>query len=120
LAAALTARSIFAGNDDPRWAEGSARYRGVWLVVLLTGMAFGIAEVRPIPVIILAQAFNGLLLPLVAVFLWIAMNDRELLGPEGVNSRLQNLTLGVVAVICVALGLRGVVAAARSALAMIS
>ena len=48
------------------------------------------------------------------------MNDRELLGPEGVNSRLQNLTMGVVAVICVALGLRGVVAAARSALAMIS
>jgi len=119
LAAALTARSIFGGSDDPRWAEGSARFRGVWLVVLLTGMAFGVAEVRPIPVIILAQAFNGLLLPLVAVFLWIAMNDRQLLGPEGVNSRLQNLAMSIVVVICVALGLRGLIAAARGALAMI-
>jgi len=119
LAAALTARSIFGGGDDPRWAEGSARFRGVWLVVLLTGMAFGVAEVQPIPVIILAQAFNGLLLPLVAVFLWIAMNDRQLLGPEGVNTRLQNLAMSIVAVICVGLGLRGLIAAARGALTMI-
>jgi Mn2+/Fe2+ NRAMP family transporter len=99
--------------------ENSLRYRAVWLGVLVIGMAFGIADVRPIPVIILAQAFNGLLLPLVAVFLWIAMNDRDLLG-EGVNSRLQNLVMGVVVLVCVVLGLRGLIAAIRGALAFIS
>ena len=98
--------------------ENSLRYRAVWLGVLATGMAFGIANVQPIPVIILAQAFNGLLLPLVAVFLWIAMNDSGLLG-EGVNSRLQNLVMGVVVLVCVGLGLRGLMAAVRGALAMI-
>jgi Mn2+/Fe2+ NRAMP family transporter len=83
-------------------------------------MAFGIADVKPIPVIILAQAFNGLILPLVAVFLWMAMNDRELLGEAGINSRLQNLVLGAVVVVCVILGLRGLWAAISGALEFLS
>ena len=118
LAAALTARSLLGEKDDPKWKENSLRYRAVWLGVLVTGMAFGIADVRPIPVIILAQAFNGLLLPLVAVFLWIAMNDRDLLG-EGVNSLLQNLVMGLVVLVCIGLGLRGLEAAVSGALAML-
>ena len=115
LAAAITARSLLGENNDPRWAEGSLRYRAVWLGVLATGMAFGIVGVRPIPVIILAQAFNGLLLPLVAVFLWIAVNDRDLLGETGVNSRVQNVIMGAVTLACIALGLRGLIAAVSSA-----
>jgi len=119
LAAAITARSVLGEDDDPRWMEGSLRYRAVWLGVLATGMAFGIADVRPIPVIILAQTFNGFLLPLIAVFLWLAMNDRDLLGDKGVNSLPQNLVMGVVVLTCLALGLRGLVAAVRGALGMI-
>jgi Mn2+/Fe2+ NRAMP family transporter len=118
LAAALTARSLLEKNDDRKWTETSLRYRGVWLGVLVIGMAFGIANVRPIPVIILAQAFNGLMLPLVAVFLWIAMNDHGLLG-EGVNSRLQNIVLGAVVLVCIVLGLRGLSAAVNAALALL-
>jgi Mn2+/Fe2+ NRAMP family transporter len=118
LAAALTARSLLGEKDDPIWRENSLRYRAVWLGVLVIGMAFGIADVRPIPVIILAQAFNGLLLPFVAVFLWIAMNDRDLLG-EGVNSRLQNVVMGVVVLVCVGLGLRGVLAAVSGAIRLL-
>ena len=120
LAAALTARSLLGEKDDLRWAERSVRYRAVWIGVLLTGMAFGIADVQPIPVIILAQAFNGLILPLVAVFLWIAMNDRDLLGAEGANTRLQNLMMGVVVLVCIVLGLRGVITAVRGALAFLA
>ncbi len=119
LAAALTARSLLSAADDPRWAERSPRFRGVWAVVLATGMAFGIAGLRPIPVIILAQAFNGLLLPLVALFLWIAMNDRALLGGRGANSRVQNLVMGAVVVVCFVLGLRGLAAAVQSALRLL-
>jgi Mn2+/Fe2+ NRAMP family transporter len=114
LAAALAARSVF-GADDERWSPTSARFRAVWLLVLLAGMGFGIAGVQPIPVIILAQAFNGLLLPFIAVFLWIAMNDRVLLGERGVNSTLQNLVMGTVVLVCVVLGLRGLKAALAAA-----
>jgi manganese transport protein len=111
LAAALAARSLFGGEGDDRWAPRSARFRAVWMSVLLAGMAFGVADVRPIPVIILAQAFNGLLLPLVAVFLWMTMNDRRLLGDEGVNSMAQNVFMGAVVLVCIGLGLRGLIAA---------
>jgi len=115
LAAALAARSLFGGGGDERWAPRSARFRAVWLGVLLAGTAFGIADVRPIPVIILAQAFNGLLLPLVAVFLWMTMNDREFLGDRGVNSVSQNVVMGAVVLVCVGLGLRGLIAAVNGA-----
>jgi Mn2+/Fe2+ NRAMP family transporter len=116
LAAALTARSLLGNSDDPRWSERSFRFRAVWMIVLATGMVFGISGVRPIPVIILAQAFNGVLLPLIAVFLWAAVNDRKLLGLDGVNSRLQNLLTGAVVIVTVVLGLRGVIAAVQSVL----
>jgi hypothetical protein len=42
-----------------------------------------------------------MMLPMVAVFVWGAMNDRDLLGENGVNSRLQNLATGAVVTACV-------------------
>lgn len=119
LAAALAARSLLGTADDPRWTERSPRFRAVWVGVLATGIGFGVSGLRPIPVIILAQAFNGLLLPLVAIFLWISMNDRALLGDDGVNSRLQNLVTGAVVLVCVVLGVRALAAAVQSALRLL-
>lgn len=110
LAAAITARTLL----GRKWSEDSPRYRAVWFIVLLTGAVFGAMGVKPIVVILLAQAFNGLVLPLIAVFLWITMNDRELLGNDGVNTFIQNLVMGLVVLTCVALGLRGLVAAAAN------
>jgi Mn2+/Fe2+ NRAMP family transporter len=120
LAAAITVRTLVGGAERPQWSESGVRFRAVWLGVLLFGAGFGIAGVQPIPVIILAQAFNGLLLPLVAVFLWLTMNDRGLLGDRGVNTLPQNLLMGVVVVACVVLGLRGLAAAAGGILSMLS
>jgi Mn2+/Fe2+ NRAMP family transporter len=120
LAAAITARTLFARDGGPDWSERSPRYRLVWVVVLAFGVVFGMTGVKPIPAIILAQAFNGLVLPLIAVFLWLTMNDRELLGDDGVNSRLQNLVMGVVVFVCVILGLRGLLAAARGLVSLIA
>ena len=53
---------------------------------------------------------------MVAVFLWVAMNDRNLLGENGVYSRLQNLVTGAVVLVCVILGLCGLTAAVQSAI----
>jgi manganese transport protein len=115
LAAALAARSLLASADESRWGVNSRLFTAVWVGVLAVGVAFGVAGVRPVPVIILAQAFNGLLLPLVAVFLWKTMNDRHLLGEIGVNSVAQNVVMGAVVTACLVLGLRGLVAALATA-----
>lgn len=80
LAAALTVRGLIAEPHDPRWSATGWRFRAVWGAVLAAGVAFGMAGIRPVPAIVLAQALNGLLLPVVAVFLMLAMRDSARLG----------------------------------------
>lgn len=119
LAGAITARTLLGDAGEESWNERSWRYRSVWIAVLVVGVTLGATGVKPIPVIILAQAFNGLVLPLIAVFLWLTMNDRQLLGEDGVNTLTQNVVMGTVVISCVVIGLRGLVAAAASALAFV-
>ena len=96
LAAAMTARSLLGDEADPgRWSPRSWRYRATWLGVLAAGLAFGVSGIRPVPAIIAAQALNGMMLPLIAAFLVLAVNDRQLLG-ERVNGALGNLAALVV------------------------
>lgn len=116
LAAALTARSLFAqGSQDPRWVDDAWRYRAVWLAVLAAGVTFGLLDVRPVPAIIAAQALNGVLLPWVALFLLLVMNDHQQLG-DAANGPGQNLALGAVVIVAVLLGVRGVISAATQIL----
>ncbi len=117
LAAAVTARSLFQKPGDPdRWSERSWRYRTVWLAVLLTGLGFGLSDVSPIPAIILAQALNGILLPIVAIFLLLEVNDRGSLGSEGVNGVLSNALMGLIVAVTVLLGSANLARAAARAL----
>jgi manganese transport protein len=69
-----------ASSGGVREAPG---YRAVWAAVLAVGVGFGVAGVRPIPAILLAQALNGVLLPFAAVFLLLVVNDRALMGERG-------------------------------------
>lgn len=115
LAAAVTARSLFASSEeDENWAPNSLRFRGVWLAVLAVGIGFGLANIRPVPAILLAQAFNGILLPLVAVFLLLAVNDRKLMG-DALNSMFANVLLAPVVAATVLLGVVGIAKAVSSA-----
>ncbi len=104
LAAALTASQILATDrSDVRWSQRSWRYRAVWLGVLVTGVGFGVSDVRPIPAIVLAQALNGLLLPLVSIFLFRAVNDIELMGRH-TNRLGANSIMAVVVAVSFLLG----------------
>ena len=112
LAAAITARGLF-GRDAEAWQPNGWRFRGVWLAVLAIGLGFGLADVRPGPAILAAQAFNGALLPLVALFLLAAMNDEALLG-ERVNGLAANGFGLLVVGVATMLGLTAVARAAGS------
>lgn len=99
LAAAVTAKSLFAEARNETWKTNSLYFRLVWGAVLGVGLLFGLLEVKPIPAIILAQAINGVLLPIIVVFLILSVNDEKLLGKEYTNSILSNiLTLAILAV----------------------
>ncbi len=114
LAAALTARGLFERPGETRWSERAWRYRAVWGFVLLVGAAFAAAGTAPIPAIIAAQALNGAILPVVAVFLFIVVNDERRMGPQ-VNGRWANVALYVCVAVSVLLGTSGVLSAAARA-----
>ncbi len=116
LAAAITARSLFGSERAPeRWSDRSWRYRAVWGGVLGVGLLFGVSGVQPIPVIVVAQALNGVLLPITAVFLLLSVNDRSLMGEGALNGWLSNALMAVVTAITVMLGSIGVARAAARA-----
>ncbi len=104
LASAITAKSLFYEKKRPLWAEGRRWFVIVWLLVLLSGVAFGLADVKPIPVIILAQALNGLILPLITLFLFHVINDPALMGTYR-NGRGANLLMFFVNWVTLTLGL---------------
>lgn len=117
LAAAITARGLFEDREGPlRWGDRSWRFRAVWMGVLLFGLGFGVAGVRPIPVIILAQAFNGVLLPLAAIFLLWAVNDRRLMGEAGLNGPISNTLMVGVVLVSLVLGVNNVMRAGAAVL----
>ena len=80
------------------------RFRAVWSAIILVGMVLALAGGSPVAIIIFAQATNGLLLPLVAVFLLIAMNRKDLLGRYR-NNTAANLLGGAVVIAVAGLGI---------------
>ncbi len=119
LAAAVTARSVLGASVPGVWHERSGRYRAVWAGVLLVGVAFGLGEVQPIPAIIAAQALNGVVLPFVAVFLFIAVNDRSLMDGADLNRGARNVVMVLVVFITMVLGVTNVMRAAGGAFGIV-
>ncbi|MEM1319527.1 MAG: Nramp family divalent metal transporter [Bacteroidota bacterium] len=91
LAAAITAQSLFAEDGD--WGNRSRNFRLVWGIILTIGLLFGLTNFKPVPVIILAQAINGILLPVVTIFLLLAVNDRAILPERFCNGHLANAAM---------------------------
>lgn len=96
LAASITASSIIDQNGHSSWSQKGVRFRAVWVFVLLTGMVFGLLQVQPVPAIILAQALNGVFLPLIAVVLFLLINHSGLIPTVHQNGGLYNLLTSVV------------------------
>jgi len=65
------------------------RFRLVWIFILFLGVGFSSLGIKSIEIIRFAQITNGLLLPIIAVFLLWTMNRSAVLG-EYVNTKTQN------------------------------
>jgi Mn2+/Fe2+ NRAMP family transporter len=106
LAAAYTVLDATRRGRDTR----SVLARTVWAGCLVLGSFVALTSVRPVPLIFFAQVVNGLVLPVVAIVLLVAMNDRSRLGRH-VNTWRGNLAGGMVTLLCLVLGIRAVVLA---------
>lgn len=82
----------------------SPRFKIIWASTLLCGIAIAMTGTEPVALIVIAQAANGMLLPIVAVFLLIVMNQRTLLGTHR-NPLISNVLGGLVVFVVTGLGL---------------
>jgi manganese transport protein len=84
LTSAITAplAAAYATAGALGWAVDlrSWKLRATWGLIVVVGTVLAAAGHRPVHAIIVAQAANGILLPIVAVFLLVVVNRRSLLG----------------------------------------
>jgi manganese transport protein len=83
----------------------STRFRAIWMTILGVGIVFSSIGFEPVQVIVFAQVANGLLLPILAVFLIYAMNNDALLG-EYTNSTAQNVLGALVTLAVIVIGVQ--------------
>ena len=109
LAAAITAKSTFNDERD-QWNEKSLRFKSVWMSVMGIGLFVGLLNLKVIPVIIAAQALNGLLLPVVACYLLLIVNREDIMGANKNGILLNILSLGIIGM-CFFVGLNNIFSA---------
>ena len=91
------------------WKSGmkSKSFRSVWIFILFMGVLFSSLGIKSIVIIRFAQIANGLLLPIIAIFLLWVMNQKKILG-NFTNSWKQNVIGVFIVLITCFLGIRGV------------
>ena len=99
LAAAYVANSCFGWNTT----MDSIRFKLVWMIILLVGVLFMSVGIKPLEIIKFAQITNGVLLPIIAIFLlWIV--NRKTIMLEYQNTIFQNIMGVVIIILSVILG----------------
>jgi len=86
LAAAYAARGLFGWEKN--WKD--KRFIFVWLSIIIIGVLFSSLGFKPILIIKFAQVANGILLPIIAIFLLYIVNQSSIMG-EHVNSKSRNI-----------------------------
>lgn len=88
-----------------KWENGmkNKKFKMVFASVIIIGIITSAIGFSPMDVLLMAQALNGILLPVVAIFLFVIMNNKKLLGDKR-NSVLLNIIGAVVILIATFLG----------------
>ncbi len=99
LAAAYATSGILGWKTDMK----SKKFKAVWMCILSIGIIFSAIGFSPIKAIMFAQVTNGILLPVIAIYLLIIMNSKKLLG-ENSNRLFQNILGLIIVLIMLLLG----------------
>lgn len=103
LAAAYVVNSCFGWNAGLK----DFKFRLVWIIILLIGVIFSSLKINPIEIIKFAQVANGILLPVIALFLFWIANNSKVLGKYK-NTWIQNAVLLFILITTIILGLKSV------------
>lgn len=87
------------------WKGGmsSKKYKTVFACIIIVGIISSALGFEPLQVVLVAQALNGMILPIVAIVIFIIVNRRGLLG-DYVNNWKWNVIGGLVVAVITFLG----------------
>lgn len=87
------------------WKGGmsSKKYKTVFACIIIVGIISSALGFEPLQVVLVAQALNGMILPIVAIVIFIIVNRRGLLG-DHVNNWKWNVIGGLVVAVITFLG----------------
>lgn len=105
LAAAFALSGVLDLNKD----LDSRSFKIIWISILLIGVIIASSGYRPVSVILFAQVANGILLPVITLFLLWIMNS-SVLGKYR-NSLMQNILGAIVLVVTLLLSGRSLLSA---------
>jgi Mn2+/Fe2+ NRAMP family transporter len=112
MSSALTApyAAAYASSGVLGWKGGpdSKKFKGVWLGVIIIGFLVSILNLKPLAVIVFAQAANGIVLPVASIFLLIVLNNRQRMGKLA-NDIRQNILGTLIVLVVIFLGLWNIV-----------
>ena len=113
ITAPLAAAYVVKGCMGWRGGMNSIKFKSVWAGIIILGVIFSSLRLQPIELIKFAQVANGILLPVIAIFLLWIVNKRSVLGNYR-NTLLQNV-LGIVIIsISILLGARSIYIVAQT------
>lgn len=79
------------------------KYKMVFSLVIIIGIITSALGFEPLEVLLIAQALNGLILPIIAIFIMVVINKRGLMG-EFKNSTALNIAGWIVTAVVTFLG----------------
>jgi len=103
LAAAYVANSCFGWKAEFK----DAKFRAIWIMILALGVVFLSFGIKPIEIIKFAQITNGLLLPIIAIFLLWVVNKIGVMGKYK-NTLLQNCIGLAIILLSILLGAKSI------------
>ncbi len=102
LASAYALTGVLGLSPDMK----GAAFRLTWLSIVLIGITVASLGIQPIALIVFAQVANGILLPLIAAFLLLAVNQQRMGAYR--NSAARNVLGGLVLLMALLLGARSI------------
>lgn len=97
------------------WKGGmqSKKYKLVFVVIIIIGIITSALGFEPLQVLLIAQALNGMILPLVAILIFIIINKKNLMG-RFTNTLWLNIIGGLVVLTVSFLGIYSLIDAITS------
>lgn len=102
LAAAYATSGILGWKMDLK----DSKFRSVWAFIIIVGIVLSaLGQSSPVQVIMFAQAANAIILPIIAIYLMFALNNKKTMGKYS-NNAITNIMAALVIMVTIVISYR--------------